>query len=155
MGSFDAIFKAYDIRGIYPDQIDAYTCHAIGAAFARWCVGEGEAKEVLVARDMRPSGPELVAAFGAGVRSQGLDVIDLGETLCIQGLPDSPGKVGQLLHPRQLNGTICDVAFSFIVQLPSGIMEKFRERSLFSSIVMYRSISVSLWWILKTGWVRI
>ena len=36
MSDLDAIFKAYDVRGTYPDQIDAAGCHAIGAAFARF-----------------------------------------------------------------------------------------------------------------------
>ena len=69
MADLDAIFKAYDIRGTYPDQIDAEGSFAIGAAFARFALDEGgEVPEVLVARDMRPSGVELAAAFSDGVR---------------------------------------------------------------------------------------
>jgi len=75
----DVIFKAYDIRGTYPDQIDGPTCRRIGAAFARFLLDEDSANtRVLVARDMRPSGVELVDEFSAGVQSQGLDVVDLG-----------------------------------------------------------------------------
>ncbi|HXX88790.1 MAG TPA: phosphomannomutase/phosphoglucomutase [Acidimicrobiales bacterium] len=74
MSALDAVFKAYDVRGIVPDQIDARTCRAIGWAFARFAA----APSVLVARDMRSSGEELAAAFAAGARTAGADVVDLG-----------------------------------------------------------------------------
>jgi phosphomannomutase len=75
--SLDAIFKAYDIRGTVPDQLDGPLAERIGAAFARFARADG-ASRVLVARDMRPSGVELSAAFARGATSQGLDVVDLG-----------------------------------------------------------------------------
>jgi phosphomannomutase len=78
MGDLDAVFKAYDIRGTVPDQLDADLCRRVGAAFARFAAEADGATRVLVARDMRPSGPELVAAFTDGVLAQGLDVVDLG-----------------------------------------------------------------------------
>jgi phosphomannomutase len=74
LDTLDAIFKAYDIRGTVPDQLDAEVCRRIGAAFARFAGGE----RVLVARDMRPSGVELSGAFAEGATGQGLDVVDLG-----------------------------------------------------------------------------
>ena len=74
----DAIFKAYDVRGLVPEQLDAPGCRAIGAAFARFSADDGDATSVVVARDMRPSGPELVDAFAEGVMAQGLDVVDIG-----------------------------------------------------------------------------
>ena len=71
MADFNAIFKAYDIRGTYPGEIDADGCYAIGAAFARFALDEGgPVPEILVARDMRPSGVELVAAFPKRLRFQ-------------------------------------------------------------------------------------
>lgn len=79
MLDLDNIVKAYDIRGTYPDQIDADTCRALGVGFARFIQSvEPESKSIVIARDMRPSGPELVGAFGDGIRSQGLDVLDIG-----------------------------------------------------------------------------
>ena len=78
MSSFDAIFKAYDVRGTVPDQFDAAMARAVGAAFARFARERDSATRVLVARDMRPSGIELSAAFAEGVRGQGMDVVDLG-----------------------------------------------------------------------------
>ena len=74
MSALDEIVKAYDIRGTVPDQLDAEVARAFGVAFA----SHTAAAQVLVARDMRPSGPELVAAFTDGVLSQGADVIDIG-----------------------------------------------------------------------------
>jgi len=56
------IVKAYDVRGTVPDQINAAVAHAFGVAFARF-VG---APTVLVGRDMRPSGEELVDEFARG-----------------------------------------------------------------------------------------
>ena len=79
MASIEAVFKAYDIRGTVPDQLDAELCGRIGVAFARFASDEGgSCSRILVARDMRPSGVELQAAFTEGVRSQGVDVVDLG-----------------------------------------------------------------------------
>ena len=64
--SLDAIVKAYDIRGTYPDQITAEVCEALGVGFAEY-IGEVEpaTTEFAIGRDMRPSGPELVEAFAA------------------------------------------------------------------------------------------
>jgi phosphomannomutase len=83
MADLDLIFKAYDVRGVVPDQLDAPLAERIGAAFARFNLDTdpgdaGPVKRVLVARDMRPSGVELAAAFAEGVQRQGLDVLDVG-----------------------------------------------------------------------------
>ena len=59
-----------------------------------------------------------------------------------------------MLSNTHLQGIISVVELSFMVQEPSGIMEWTRETSLFSSLFMYLTMSVSLWWMLKTGWVR-
>jgi phosphomannomutase len=84
MASFDLlslskIFKAYDVRGLVPEQLDPALAERIGAAFAAFAATDPATNgTVLVARDMRPSGVDLSAAFAQGVMSQGLDVIDLG-----------------------------------------------------------------------------
>jgi len=79
MSAIDAVFKAYDVRGTVPDQLDAELCRAIGAAFATFLQEtEPGTSRVLVARDMRPTGVELAGAFADGVQSRGLDVVDLG-----------------------------------------------------------------------------
>jgi phosphomannomutase len=74
LDELDAIFKAYDIRGTVPEQLDAEVCRRIGAAFARFA----DSPRLLVARDMRPSGEELSKAFTEGANGQGVDVVDLG-----------------------------------------------------------------------------
>jgi phosphomannomutase len=107
---FDAVFKAYDVRGTYPDQIDAAMCRAIGAAFARFAIDADGATRVVLARDMRPSGIELSAAFAHGVRSQGLDVVDVGLASTdllyfASGKLDAPGAMFTASHnPAQYNG---------------------------------------------------
>ena len=68
------IFKAYDIRGVYPAEIDADTAYAVGRAFITFT----GAKKVVVGRDMRPHSEQLFAGLSAGITDQGADVIDLG-----------------------------------------------------------------------------
>jgi phosphomannomutase len=68
------IFKAYDVRGLYPDQIREDVAKAIGAAFVAYL----QAKRIAVGRDMRLSSPSLTAAFIDGATSQGADVVDYG-----------------------------------------------------------------------------
>ena len=70
------IVKAYDIRGVVPDQFDGDIARRLGAAFVRVVGAAGGS--IVVARDMRPSSPELVAAFAAGANAQGAEVIDMG-----------------------------------------------------------------------------
>jgi phosphomannomutase len=69
-----AIIKAYDVRGVVPDQLDADLARAAGAAFVQ-VIG---ADRVVVGHDMRPSSPELVAAFAEGATAQGADVVLMG-----------------------------------------------------------------------------
>ena len=69
-----AVFKAYDVRGLSPQEFDEPMARAIGAAFARYT----KATSIVIGRDMRPSGEGLSVAFAEGVTSQGVDVIDIG-----------------------------------------------------------------------------
>jgi phosphomannomutase len=75
--SLASIFKAYDIRGTVPDQLNAGIVEAIGEGFARFVAGEG-CKSVVVGRDMRESGVELAAALMNGAARAGADVTDIG-----------------------------------------------------------------------------
>jgi phosphomannomutase len=68
------IVKAYDIRGVVPDQLDEGVAGALGRAAAVELHGEA----LIVGRDMRPSSPGLAERFMAGVRAQGVDTIDIG-----------------------------------------------------------------------------
>jgi phosphomannomutase len=71
-----SVFKAYDIRGTYPDQIDADLAYRIGRAFADF-LGKGP---LVVGRDMRTMAPEIQGACIDGILDGGLDVIDVGLT---------------------------------------------------------------------------
>ncbi len=68
------IFKAYDVRGVYPSEINEDAARAIGTAFSAYL----QAKRIAVGRDMRLSSPALAAAFIDGATSQGTDVVDYG-----------------------------------------------------------------------------
>jgi len=102
----DQVFKAYDVRGTVPDQLDADMCLAIGRAMARFA----GAPEILVARDMRESGVELSRAFSDGVRAEGVDVTDLGMASTdfmyfASGHLDAPGAMFTASHnPARYNG---------------------------------------------------
>jgi phosphomannomutase len=106
MTSLSDVFKAYDIRGLVPDQLNAEQFRAIGMAVARFT----GAPTILVARDMRESGVELSAAFADGVRSEGTAVIDLGLASTdllyfAAGSLDAPGAMFTASHnPAQYNG---------------------------------------------------
>ncbi|MFM1917143.1 MAG: hypothetical protein RJB01_658, partial [Actinomycetota bacterium] len=81
MRDLTSIIKAYDIRGVYPDQLDEDLAHAAGAAFVQVLgirSSDGGAGAVVIGHDMRPSGPDLVASFAEGVREQGCDVTLIG-----------------------------------------------------------------------------
>jgi len=68
------IFKAYDIRGIYPDSLNEEVAYAIGCAFVTFLAVD----EVIVGRDMRLSGPQICDAVVRGLCDQGADVINIG-----------------------------------------------------------------------------
>ena len=110
LDSLPAIFKAYDIRGVVPDQLDEPLAERIGAAFARFVADTDGATRVLVARDMRPSGVEMAAAFAGGVQRQGLDVVDVGLASTdmlyfAAGKLDAPGAMFTASHnPARYNG---------------------------------------------------
>ena len=100
------IVKAYDVRGLVPQELDAEVARALGAAFARFV----DAPRIVVARDMRESGVALSAAFADGVTGQGVDVVDvgLGSTDLLYyaaGTLDVPGAMFTASHnPAQYNG---------------------------------------------------
>jgi phosphomannomutase len=106
MGDPNGVFKAYDVRGTVPDQLDAELCRAIGSAVARFT----GADRLLVVRDMRPSGVELAGAFAEGARALGTRVTDLGMASTdflyyASGVLDAPGAMFTASHnPAAYNG---------------------------------------------------
>jgi phosphomannomutase len=74
MSAKPEIFKAYDVRGIYPTDIDEQTARDIGRAFVAYL----GATRIAIGRDMRTSAPSIAAAFIEGALQQGADVVDYG-----------------------------------------------------------------------------
>src|SRR5881409_1347505 len=101
------IFKAYDIRGVYPGEVNEEATRAIGAAFVAYL----GARRIAVGRDMRLSSPALTAAFIDGAASQGADVVDYGmiatDMLYFDVARDGHDGGAQITashNPKQYNG---------------------------------------------------
>jgi phosphomannomutase len=120
-----AIVKAYDVRGLVPDQLDEEVARAVGAAFARFT----GAASVVTARDMRDSSVPLAAAFAEGATSQGADVLDagLGSTDLLYFASGSLGLPGAMFtashNPAKYNGIKLCRAGAAPVGQESGLRE--------------------------------
>ncbi len=125
MRDLSTIVKAYDVRGVVPDELDADVARALGAAFARWT----GARQLVIARDMRESGVELSRAFAEGATAAGVDVVDagLGSTDLLYyaaGSLDLPGAMFTASHnPAQYNGIKLCLAGAKPVGQESGLRE--------------------------------
>jgi phosphomannomutase len=119
------IFKAYDVRGTYPDQLNEDVARATGSAFATFVGGPS----IVVARDMRPSGPSLVEAFAEGVRRVGVEVVDIGLASTdllyfASGYLNSPGAMFTASHnPAQYNGIKMCLAEAKPIGLETGLAD--------------------------------
>ncbi len=119
------IFKAYDVRGVVPDELDAAAAERIGAAFARFAGGPA----IAVGHDCRTSSPELVAALVEGITSQGVDVELLGEITTdmlyyASGVRSMPGVVVTASHnPAEYNGLKFCLAGAAPVGVDTGLEE--------------------------------
>jgi len=106
VGSYEKIFKAYDVRGIVPDELDEDVAESVGAAFVRLT----GAPSVVTVHDMRTSSRPLAEAFARGATSQGADVIEggLGSTDVLYYASGSLGMPGAMItashNPAQYNG---------------------------------------------------
>ena len=106
MGSYEKIFKAYDVRGIVPDELDEDVAESVGAAFVRLT----GAPSVVTVHDMRTSSRPLAEAFARGATSQGADVIEggLGSTDVLYYASGSLGMPGAMItashNPAKYNG---------------------------------------------------
>lgn len=129
MSVLDQIVKAYDIRGTVPDQLDADVAHALGVGFASFLRSNSNAERIVIARDMRPSGPAFVEAFSRGVLNQGIDVIDLGLgstdlMYYASGVLDAPGAMFTASHnPAGYNGIKLCVAGARPVGVDTGLLD--------------------------------
>ena len=121
-----ALFKAYDIRGIVPDELDHTKAYAIGRAIGHW-LGEGP---VAVGRDARTHSPELTSALIDGLRDEGLDVQDLGLVatpmlyFAVESLGSNAGVMVTASHnPGEYNGFKICRAHAVPVGEASGLKE--------------------------------
>ena len=102
--------KAYDVRGLVPEQLNDAVATAIGSAFAQVVALPDGAESIVIGHDMRPSSPDLARAFARGAAAHGLDVTLIG--LCstdglyyASGALDVPGAMFTASHnPAQYNG---------------------------------------------------
>lgn len=126
------IFKSYDIRGVYPAQLDEAGAEAIARAFVA-VVG---ARRVVVGKDVRSSGPALAAAAMAALRSCGVDVVDIGTvstdmfyfaaaTLDVDG----GFTVSASHNPKEWNGFNCCRRGAVPLSLTSGL-EQMRDLAM-------------------------
>ena len=106
MTARDSIFKAYDVRGLYPQQLDEDAARRIGSAFTEFT----SAERLVVGRDCRLSSPALAGAFSEGATARGTDVVDIGLSTTdmlyfASGRLDIPGAMFTASHnPPQWNG---------------------------------------------------
>ena len=125
MPDLKAIVKAYDIRGIVPEQLDASAAYAFGVAFAKFT----GASAIVVAHDMRPSGPELVDAFQRGALTHGVDVTNVGLASSdllyyASGKFNMPGAMFTASHnPAQYNGIKCCLSGARSIGIDNGLRE--------------------------------
>jgi phosphomannomutase len=120
------IFKAYDVRGIYPSEINEAVVHDIGGAFVTYL----KARRIAVSRDMRVSSPALADAFIEGARRQGADVVDYGMmatdmmyfAVVRDGL-DGGAQITASHNPKQYNGVKMVRREAFPLSGDAGINE--------------------------------
>ena len=119
------IFKAYDVRGVYPDELNEDVARRVGAAFARFV----ESDRAVVGRDMRQSSPALANAFAEGVAAEGGTVVDVGEVSTdalyfASGKLDLPGVMFTASHnPARYNGMKMCKAQAVPIGSDSGMSE--------------------------------
>ena len=126
------IFKAYDIRGVYPEELDEEVAYRVGRAFAE-LIKKELAKPVItvaVGQDMRKSSPSLFEAVLKGITDQGLNVVDIG----LASTPtfyfgvsyykyDAVLKVSASHNPGKYNGFKMTRAAAVPISGDTGIME--------------------------------
>jgi phosphomannomutase len=134
VNSLPLIFKAYDIRGVYPGQLDEDAARRIGSAFAEFT----RAPRIAMGRDCRLSSPALSAAFAEGVTRRGSDVVDVGLATTdmlyfASGRLGLPGAMFTASHnPPEWNGIKLCRAGAAPVGEDSGLLEvrELAERDL-------------------------
>lgn len=104
------IFKEYDVRGKYPQEINAKVAHQIGRGFVKFLKLK-QGSKIVIGRDKRPSSPKLARAFISGILDTGINVVDIGETatpMLYFAVPFLRAKGGAMItashNPKKDNG---------------------------------------------------
>jgi len=131
-----SIFKAYDVRGVFPDELRVEHAYGIGRAVARWLGG----RELAVGRDARPSSPELEQALVRGVTDEGVGVVALGliSTPMLYFAVEQLGVAGGIMitashNPARYNGFKVCREHAIPVGGPTGLAEIERLAAVASS----------------------
>ena len=111
MSDLSQLVKAYDVRGVVPGQLNEKVARALGTAFIEMLRESGDdAEQIVIAHDMRETGPALAAAFAAGANSAGTAVVHIGlgstdQLYYASGVLNLPGAMFTASHnPAQYNG---------------------------------------------------
>ncbi len=126
-GSLAAVFKAYDVRGTVPDQVDEELARAVGSAFVQVTGSAGGA--VVVGHDMRPSSPGMARAFAEGASTAGADVTLIGlastdQLYFASGHRGVPGAMFTASHnPAQYNGIKMCRAYAVPLGMDTGLSD--------------------------------
>jgi len=119
------VFKAYDVRGTVPDQVDEELAEAVGSAFVRVTGGD----RIVVGHDMRPSSPGLARAVADGAAAAGADVVLIGlastdQLYFASGSLGVPGVMVTASHnPAQYNGLKMCRALAVPLGMETGLGE--------------------------------
>ena len=123
------VFKAYDIRGTVPDQLDDHLARAVGNAFVRVVAVEGDRPRVVVGHDMRASSPAMATAFAEGAAAAGADVTMIGlastdQLYFASGRLGVPGAMFTASHnPARYNGIKMCRAYAAPVGSDTGLAD--------------------------------
>jgi phosphomannomutase len=121
------VFKAYDVRGVVPDQVDEHLARAMGAAFV--AVTDAPERGLVVGHDMRPSSPGMARAFADGAADAGADVVMIGlastdQLYFASGHLDRPGAMFTASHnPARYNGVKLCRAQAVPVGMDTGLAQ--------------------------------
>jgi len=138
------IFKAYDIRGVYPDDLNEEIAYKIGRAFVKFL----GVKEVLVGRDARLSSPSLFESLTRGINEEGADVIDIGlASTPMFYFAASKAESGIMItashNPKQYNGFKMCRENAKPISYDTGIKEIKKLVEGFSNTTLYNESRVS------------
>jgi phosphomannomutase len=142
LSDLSKIVKAYDVRGTVPDQFDESVARALGTAFVEMLRESGDnADQIVLAHDMRESGPGLLAAFARGANAAGAAVVDIGlgstdQLYYASGALGLPGAMFTASHnPAQYNGIkLCRAGAKPVGQDSGLVMVRHRAELLLDDL---------------------